>query len=288
MFFGFSELVLIGIVVVAASSLLVPAERIAAATTTTPAGRALVERFVGRSRRFRTVGGIVGIAVSLVVVSIRTDSTDVTIGFLPALAGAVIGSIVAESFRIRRTRGPRSASLEPRADSDYGDEVADRREMIVGGAWLLATGMGILQVDATTLGLGLIVAAITAVRRWAQRRIALRGRPALDPDLSRADDEVRRMAVRHGIARPSVTLMTLLVAGQTAALQVHHPEASGMRNLLGIVSLVLTGTALVWWWTNRNFGFSASDARRGRTAAIALGVVFGLMVVFVLLARVGG
>ncbi len=119
---------IVGLVIVAGLALLVPTETLVAANATTPAGRALMRRFISRSRRFRLVGGLVGIGISLVITATRSDASgSITIGLLPALAGAVAGSIVAEAFRIRPVRGPRTASLGIRQHVDYSDVTADMR-----------------------------------------------------------------------------------------------------------------------------------------------------------------
>ncbi len=113
---------IIGLLIIAGLALLVPTETLVTSNATTPAGRALMRRFISRSRRFRLAGGLVGIGISLVITATRSGASgSITIGLLPALAGAVAGSIVAEAFRIRPVRGPRTASLGIRQDVDYSD-----------------------------------------------------------------------------------------------------------------------------------------------------------------------
>jgi hypothetical protein len=276
---------IVGLVIVGGLALLVPTETLVTANASTPAGRALMRRFISRSRRFRLVGGLIGIGISLVITATRSDASgSITIGLLPALAGAVAGSIVAEAFRTRPVRGPRTASLGIRQDVDYSDPTADVREGIIA---VIATGIALAAVAQGTWGaVGLFVVILSAgvLRRWAQHRVALRGRPALDPDLARADDQVRRMAVRNGLARPMVTLMALLASTQAALLGAGYEEASMPGQVAGLLSLALAVVGVVWWWTNRNFGSPSINRGRKTSMALLAAAVVGVVVV-TLLAR---
>jgi hypothetical protein len=276
---------IVALVIVGGLALLVPTETLVAANATTPAGRALMRRFISRSRRFRLIGGLVGIAISMVITATRTDASgSVTIGLLPALAGAVAGSILAEAFRIRAARGPRTASLGIRHDIDYSDPTADLRERIIAATTAAVTVAAVAQENWGAVGLFGAIIAAGLLRRWAQHRVAMRGRPALEPDLAEADDQVRRMAVRHGLARPMVTLMTLLASTQAAMLGSGYEEASLPGQVAGLLSLALAVAGVVWWWTNRNFGSPSANRDRLRSVAV-LGLVFLGIVAVTLLAR---
>lgn len=282
MHIGFVGILVIAAIIVGTGAFLVPADVIASNTASTTVGQALVERFVGRSRRFRTIGGLIGIAAAIVATSLRNESSSgVSIEFLPALGGAVVGSILAESFRVRRVRGPRTAHLGVRSEVAYGDDVADLRERFVGAIAVALSVVGLMTGSWTAFALGAVAGTIAAVRRWAQLQVAVRGRPALDAELEAADDEVRRMAVRHGLARPAVTLMALFVAWQAAVLQSAQPEVSAADTVLGLISLALSIAAIVWWWTNRNFGFASLNPRRTRMMLIGVAAVGVLMFLLV-------
>ncbi len=277
---------IVGLAVVGGLALLVPTETLVTANATTPAGRALVRRFISRSRRFRLIGGLVGIGISLVITATRSGASgSITIQLLPALAGAVTGSIIAEAFRIRPVRGPRTASLGIRQDIDYSDVTADIRERIIA---VIATAVAVAAVAQRSWGaVGLFVVFLGAglLRRWAQHRVALRGRPALEPDLALADDQVRRMAVRNGLSRPMVTLMALLVSTQAALLGAAYEHASVPGQAAGLISLGLAVVGVVWWWTNRNFGSPSINRDRRRSLAVLAVAIFGVVVV-TLVARV--
>lgn len=274
---------IVGLVIVGGLALLIPTETLVTANATTPAGRALMRRFISRSRRFRLVGGLVGIGISLVITATRSDSSgSITIGLLPALAGAVAGSIVAEAFRIRPVKGPRTASLGIRQDLDYSDATADLRERMIA---VIATGVAVaalLQGNWGSIGLFVVFIGAGLLRRWAQHRVALRGRPALEPNLAEADDQVRRMAVRNGLARPMVTLMALIVSTQAALLGAGYEEATLPGQAAGLISLALAVVGVVWWWTNRNFGSTSAGRDRRRSLAVLAVAIFGVVVVTVL------
>lgn len=276
---GLAFMLMLVIVVIAVAFSPVPAADIAAAVAPTPNGRALVARFVERSRRFRLVGGLLGVAAVMVVSAATAEegSTAITIALVPALAGAMVGSILAEFFRARRPSGTRTASLEVRDTSRYSDETADRREIVIGAITAGIATVAAMSGSWDAVALTAVVPALALVRRWVQHRIAIRPRPAVDEALAAADDEVRRMAVRHGIARPMVTLMALAASGAAALAQEPFDEVSWTAQILGFAALGLAITGVVWWWKNRNFGFGTSD--RGRYAWV--GVV---VLVFVALA----
>jgi hypothetical protein len=266
---------LLSVVVIGGLALLVPTQELAAANATSPAGQALLHRFISRSRRFRLFGGLAGITVSIVITATRTDAS-FTIGLLPALAGAVAGSILAEAFRIRSANGPRTASLGVRQDIDYSDPTADSRERILGGVTVTLTVLAFAQQNWSAASLFLVVVGASLLRRWAQHRVVMRGRPAMEPDLTKADDQVRRMAVRHGLARPMVTLMALLVSSQAAILGSAYEDPSLPRQAAGLISLALAIAGVVWWWTNRNFGAPSVNRARGRAAAVFALAALGL------------
>ena len=141
------------------------------------------------------------------------------------------------------------------------------------------------QGNFGAVGVFAVILVATLVRRWAQHRVAMRARPALEQDLAEADDQVRRMAVRHGLARPMVTLMALLASTQASMLGSGYEEASLPCQAAGLLSLALAVAGVVWWWTNRNFGSpSALGDRRKSVAVLGFGVL-GVIAV-TLLARV--
>ncbi|MEO6989186.1 MAG: hypothetical protein ABI239_11125 [Aquihabitans sp.] len=230
----------------------------------------LIGRFIERSQRFRRAGAIVAL-ILLVAYSTVGDSmngqaaganADLLMVAAIGLAGSIVGSIVAEAFRVRR-RGPRTASLDVRGPDSYRDRVAGQRELVLlvlaaaGVAGALVTGAELQPVIA----LGVAVVLLALVRRWAVRRIALRPRPVVPADVAAADDEVRRMATSAGVSRPIVTLGALAVSSQWFTVVAADVDLSESVTAISIVStiawigaIVLFLTACEWWWTNRSFG----------------------------------
>ncbi|MEZ5168495.1 MAG: hypothetical protein R2695_19210 [Acidimicrobiales bacterium] len=250
----------------------------AAHVATSPGTVGLFERYFDRSRRFRTAGAVAGClvaALTAVILSIENDQSrgsglDLLVVMSVALAGSVIGSVLAEAFRMRRPRGPRVVSLEVRDPAQYRDPISDRRERVTAALATIAAGVGLAAGEPAVVALGLVVWACVATRRWATARIALRARPALPPAVAEADDSIRRLATSSGLGRPMVTLQLLTVCWQLRLLAWNHA-------LFGLASSATFWVAAMWWWDNRSFGLITSAGLRPdhRVRRLALG--FGLM-----------
>lgn len=227
----------------------------------------LCERWFQRSRRFRLTGGIVAVVVGVAVATIRAVESDVPfeLNAVELLAwgigGSLAGSVLAEAFRLGRPRGLRVASLQERTADDYRDEVADRRERIVlavsGAAVVVGLVTGAPATELVVWAGAILVLGVA--RRWLGWRVALRPRPDVAPDLERADDELRRMAVASGLGRPIVTLSVLAAARQWAVLHDHHQHW-----VLAVVAMAGWATGVVWWWQNRDVGAPRRWALGGR------------------------
>lgn len=264
----------------------------------------LVSRFIDRSMRFRRSGALAGLVVLVAVVLVRAATSDAVVRFdlltlaSIGLGGSIVGSIAAEGFRLRRPTGPRTATLEVRSALDYADPVSDRREGAIAGLAVIgivgSLAAGAAEVRAVLLGLG--VAVLAGIRRWAIRRIALRPRPPLTEDLRQADDALRRLAASVGLSRPMVALAALLVAAQWgavstgAALGRPGTATDVIRVAAWIGSVAAFLVALRWWWVNRSFGLlanhPAAPATRQGIVRVAL-IVVGLLAVATALVVVG-
>jgi hypothetical protein len=231
----------------------------------TPEGRALVERFVLRSRRFRTGGALVGLVVALVLAACaaaerRNPDVIIDVDILAtatiAFGGAVVGAIAAEAFRLRRPSGPRSAALSVREPVHYADGVADRREQVLltGCGVTLVVGIVLGGFSAASVGFGVLMALVAVCRRAAVRRIALRPRPALRPALADADDDVRRLAASYGLSRPALILEALL--GYQACVSMVRNGAP----ILAVGAAAFAIHAVGWWWEARSFGLADRQA----------------------------
>lgn len=269
-----------------------------------PVAAVLTRRFLDRSQRFRRNGAIAGVVLMLAyaIASASLGGNDGSLNLVAmasiGLAGSIVGSILAEAFRVRRP-GPRIASLDVRDPDAYRDRTADRRGQVLlalaaaGVAGALVTGQGL----ASSLALGSAVIVLALLRRWALHRIALRPRPALPAEVHAADDDVRRLASSAGTSRPMVTLGALLVASQWAGVvSATDPGAVvGVVSLIaGVGSVVLFVVACRWWWTNRSFGLDPAQLRGvggtrshlGWWTLATIGVVVAMIVVLAL-ARTG-
>lgn len=281
-------LVVVGIVFVATQSG-APAAALATGPSVPPDSSALVERFIERSRRYRRGGAWAGIVLATLVAVIAEAEGQPLIGergvdlgvlFAIGLGGSVAGAVVAEAFRLRSPRGARTASLEVRDLSRYDDPVTTRRVRVVGGFGLVTGLMGMV-LGAPTVALWLVPMALLALlRRWATRRIALRPRPALSPELQQADDQVRLMAASSGLGRPLATLSLLLLSFQLGALaNAAQERVDSVDDPVGWASWVVGACALgafaaivlavVWWAQNRSFGLE-----RGRRSWMFTGPAF--------------
>lgn len=294
--------------VVAAALAPPPVGRLVQGTQGGPEMRVLFIRFVERSRRFRRLGALAGFMVAMSISVVLDNELDggwrVDGGIVPlaaiALAGSIGGSLLAEGFRLRRPRGARTASLEPRDPLRYADAVAAGRERWVLGASAAALLAAVLS-GSPGLGVVLAVAALglAALRRWATRRVALRPRPAVPARLIEADDEVRRLAVSAGISRPIVMLMALLAAAQwqLAGDAVVDSEGGALGDVAELVadgaSLMLLAASGWWWWQNRWFGLEEEPHRSAGWRDVAPGALsvfvaltaVALVAGFVVLAR---
>lgn len=291
---------LIALVVVGAGGGAAGAARLAAAHPGDHAHAVLVGRFIDRSVRYRRNGGLAGLVVLVAVVIVRAAAVDdgqagvrfdlLTLASI-ALAGSIVGSIAAEGFRLRARTGPRVATLDVRSAQDYSDPISDRRELVV--AALAAIGIigsvvvGESQVRAVLLGLSL--AALAVIRRWAIRRIALRPRPPLPDDVRRADDELRRLAASVGVSRPIVTLGALLLAAQWGAVSTAaaRGQTGNLESLIAVIAWIgSVGAFLVavrWWWQNRSFGLADRASFLGIGRAVAIGAAVLLAAILVVL-----
>jgi hypothetical protein len=274
-----------------------PADELVSASGVAEPSRLLVTRFIDRSRRYRRNGAIVGLVLAAVAfTAFEAESgdrngpqLDLVPLFSIGLTGSIAGSVVAEAFRFRRPSGPRTASLDVRDPESYGDPVTARREGFVGACSLLAVVASLATGNAVVriLVLGTVVVALALLRRWGSRRIAMRGRPALDPSVAEADDEVRRMAVASGLSRPAVTLAALVVSAQFAAL--NRPGGlAAVNTAAAVMSLVFFALAVVWWWRNRSFGLVPAERAPRPIAFTAgrVGLVAALVVVPIILVLV--
>ncbi len=221
----------------------------------TPLNRALVASYVGRTRRFRLVGGFSGLFFPLL--SIFTGGPlpkPFDFGLFDALLGYLLGAVIAEvSFRRPRGELP-SASLVPRSVTDY---LARWYRIALG----LGAGVGVVAAiwyetipGRETSGPGappsLIVLLVMILGTWLtvellQRYIVARPQPAVNVDLLRADDAIRSASI-HALAGAGLALELIVasvVLGEIAATY----ENGVTTWSLGVAAVVLFGCGLGSW-----------------------------------------
>lgn len=224
----------------------------------------LLAAWLGRARRWRTVGGVTAaFAASLLSLTSRNAVT-IGIGWgrpwhdplLVGLLASFAGAIGAELHRLRHpSTGTRTASITPREPGRYAPySPPARRGTLIGLAVVtIVAGTVVALAPGTSVipwpGYALAALAVLAAARAMQRVIALRGRPALPDNLQAADDLVRRLAITS-IDTASAGIALLLVAWQVSdVLDAAWPDAPGPADVaIGLALIAALVVAVVWWW----------------------------------------
>lgn len=208
----------------------------------TPLGRALLVRWLSRSRYGRFVGGSAGL-----ILGVGLGDGDLGPALVGLLAGVAVGGAAVELHLVARRRTTRrTADLAVRHVVDYVpalDRVASGVLAVAAAGVVVAATMagGPGAGLAVRLAVGALVAVVAMI--GVQRAVVGRRRPALEPGLRSADDLVRSLAVAQGFTRPAIAL--------AAALVGEALFAEGW----GGASLVLWALALGWYaasWRTRS------------------------------------
>jgi hypothetical protein len=219
----------------------------------------LVDRYLGRSARFRSGWTWIGIALWAVLSFAWGPTAGRTVGlaaypptsniFLMGLAAWFVGLVRCETYNLRpHVHGPREASLMPRPVERY----APRRLLIhnriaVAVSWLVVALDLVLPGPREHFDVVVVFAALSVVAlvvgELCQRGIAVRARPALGADLLAADEAIRTVAARS-VGYGTAGLEALLVGLQSWLLAQAPPAVATtpVRTLLGSV-----GFALIIW-----------------------------------------
>jgi hypothetical protein len=166
----------------------------------------LVDRYISRTRRYRTTWCGAGVVAAVAIGaawygSISAGTTPnaplADIGFM-GLGAWFLGIVHAEAYNNRpRFHGARVATLEPRRDSRYR---VRRAVTIVRLVTVLAVGLCsaslVLAAERRPYGaaLALAAAAVVVAAEASQRGIVRRARPVTRPDLVAADEAIRGAA----------------------------------------------------------------------------------------------
>jgi hypothetical protein len=230
----------------------------------TSATRELLGRWRDRARRWRTVATLPAVVVASIA-SLRVRET-LEIGLLdtvgtaplwtdPLLVGLLaltLGGLAAELHHLRRVpAGPRSADLRPR------DVATLRRPRSRLRRGCLAGLLGAAVVGHVTLvvpghapgsvGSLVLAAAVLALAEVVERRIAVRPRAALPPELTAADDAIRRVAVRSVDDTASAAVL-LLVGWASLGIASLLPASQPYAAVSVVASVTVLGLSLWWAW----------------------------------------
>ncbi len=243
---GFIALVLLVFVanlVVLLSGVDPDAASIAHRLTTGPEQQRLLERWLGRTRWARNVGGLSGIGWWLFGTSAQGDP------LLCGVAGIAVGSVVAQLHHVRSPSGSRTASLDRRSVREYIPIEWERRMLVMSvlsvalviAGFSSANGGGAVRWGAVS------IVALASVH-LVQRRVAARPRPALSGELHVADDLARGLAIDRGLAQPATYLSLALFAHGVGSLAATH---GGAATAISVAAWLF---ALRLWWLNRRLG----------------------------------
>lgn len=218
------------------------AERLAAH----PEQQRLLTRWIARARWARSIGGLCGVIVWAIGTWFQGNL------LVCGMAGIAAGAVAAEAHHLRRPRGRRIVAIDDvRTVGRYLlDQDARRMRLAAafGGA-AAACGLVVPGAPAASIGYGLAAASAIGLAVLAQRRVVRRPRPALPPDLRRADDLVRELAIGRGLARP-FTYLSLALTSQ-ACFELGAGDAPFPFELLGVAAGLY---AILLWWVNRGLG----------------------------------
>lgn len=184
----------------------------------TPAEARVVELYLRRHRAHRLGGGLVGIALAVIVglrwygqagfaLGTTTPLADV---LFCGVAGVVVGALSAETYRLGLPRGGAAvASLAPRPPLPMAGLAQVARALLAGSA-VLSLVVGLLWHRWGGLLATACAAVVIAVAEATRRAVAYRRRPVLSERAQVIDGRLR------GFAATTVTRLELSIAALAA------------------------------------------------------------------------
>lgn len=209
-----------------------------------PRSAELVRRYLHRVRTHRRLGAVTGVVLALWVGLSRQDAISIGIGgasplgdlLFGGLAGLLVGSVLADTWRIAPDRAQRSADLAVRAVEPGARAL---HPVVV----LLTAGTGLLALSAPTPRSGALAAAslvLALTHRLVLRSVVARGRPRLPEDLRVTDDALRSFASRR-LTAEMLAASVLLLGWQLSTVR----PGSGVELVGAPVALIVT-VVLLW------------------------------------------
>lgn len=221
-----------------------------AGTPDVPAAQADVyRRYLTRHRQHRMVGGLLGTMLGILLGLRWNMEISLATVLFCGLAGVLVGSLSAETYRLARSRVPvdgeapgvRSASLTPRPPLEHGRTVVVARALLAGALLLGAVAAGAGHI--APLLVALTGAAVAAVAEWTQSVVRSRRRPVLSPEAATVDHRIRSFAARS-LAWLEAGVATLTVSQAIATVPVSSPPLVAAQTLCSL-ALLITSFVLV-------------------------------------------
>ncbi len=199
---------------------------------------AVVRRYLGRHRRHRMVGGLVGVVAAGIASMRLADEASLQVLLFGGIAGVLVGTLSAESYRLRPLAPGATtvASLEPRDPAPSAGVVWTARGLLVAAA-LGAVATAAWRHDAGPLWLVGGGAVVTAFAEATRARIVGRRRPVLSFRARELDVRIRAFAGRS-VAWLQLAATVLVVGGVVGAIPVTPAPLGVLRALALLAALV--------------------------------------------------
>jgi hypothetical protein len=222
----------------------------------TPRNEGFVRSYIARTRAMRMAGALLGLLAPIAYSASAGRPPPVPLDFalLDALAGYLIGAVLAEATVKRPATRVREASLVPRNLADYLPPVLSTFLRAAAGVALVLVPLYLILPAREDLRLNTLPPAVvivpTILAVWlgvelAQRSIVGRSQPLVERDLVQADDAVRSASL-YALAGAGVALELLIISVQLFGIAVIS-DIQLLRWTLPWISLVCLGLSL-WFW----------------------------------------
>jgi len=195
----------------------------------TPSNEAIVRSYIDRTRTLRTLGAVTGLFAPVVYRTITGGPLPRPFDFalIDALAGYLVGVVVAE-ISFRRPNGDvRQASLRTRRLRDYLPVhltiwlwVLAAIDLVAFAVYQLMPEPDGRAKDAVFLPAGILVPMVIAIAvgiDLLQRWIVGQAQPAVVSDVERADDAIRSASV-HALAGAGLSMLLVILGVELVAI----------------------------------------------------------------------
>ncbi|MGQ0743207.1 MAG: hypothetical protein ACT4OS_02495 [Acidimicrobiales bacterium] len=220
-------------------------------SSSSAAAVALIARYLSRVRQHRYNGAVLGGGLALLHSVTYEQNISIGIGsgsplgdlLFGSLAGLLVGSVLAETWRIRRRRRVRQAEISVRSP----EAEAKSLRVPVAVLTIFTVLLALASRRAWPTGMAAASLLLLVVHRLVLRAVAERGRPALPEDLRDADDAIRAFAGRRLGIETFATAM-LLAGWQFASVDLPVPRPLGVASLVGsvVATIVLVHRSRPW------------------------------------------